>query len=63
MPPRAHLREQHPFQDDTRCWFRNAGWWRFLCLVVHEDQVFCVIWGWGWYFRDAEVCIAPPFRT
>ena len=38
--------------------FLNHGTWRFLFLVVHEDQACFVIWGRGWYFRDTDCCSA-----
>ena len=47
------------------CCFRiswNHGTWQFLFLVVHEDQVFPVIWCWGWYFRDIDCCPATPLH-
>ena len=41
------------------CWDRAI--WQFLFLVVFEYQVFSVVWGWGWYFRDTDYCPATHF--
>ena len=37
------------------CNFWNYGIWWFPFLVGCEDQVFPVIRGWGWCFRDAKL--------
>ena len=34
----------------------EAEFWRFLSLVVHEDQPFSEIWGWGWSLRGTDCC-------
>ena len=38
--------------------FGNHRSWRFHVLVVRKAQVFPVIWGWEWYFRDVDDCPA-----
>ena len=54
-----------PCQNNMRCFFRivwNCGIWRFHFVVINEHQLFSVIWGWGWYFGDADHCLATCCR-
>ena len=60
------LQEQLACQSNSRFRFRNfwnRGIWRFRFLGALEYQVFSVVWGWGWYFRDADCCPATHFRA
>ena len=61
MPP-APPRENSALVTNQRCCFRKKFWnreiWPFHFLVVREDQFCTVIWGWGWYFGDADDCPA-----
>ena len=65
--PPPPLRGQRPCPNNTRCCFgnfRNHRLWRFLLVVVCGDEIFSVIRGSGWCFRDTECCAAiphPPF--
>ena len=63
LPPPSALREQPPLSDfflDLNFW--NRGIWQSFFLVVNENQVLPVIWGWGWYFGDINWCSATPFH-
>ena len=56
-PPPPSLR---PLSEQREVWRLQLfeRWnWAVLFLVIHEDQVFPVIWGWGREFRGAA---APP---
>ena len=39
--------------ENNACVRTTGRIWRPRFLV-HEDQVFLVVWGWGWYFGDAD---------
>ena len=58
--PSPPLRDQRPCQSSS--FPRSMEFGGSFFWGVYADQVFSVIWGWGWYVRDTGCCPATHFH-